>query len=76
MKNQIKYVSDNEYLDRIIGVTEASKILDIAPGYLRSLILKGEFENWEFKKLGKNIILLKDSVERRKGKFKKYKKEK
>lgn len=74
MKNQFKYVSDEEYLDRIVSVSEASEILGVSDGYLRALILKGEFKSWEYRKLGKNLILLKDSVESRKGKFKKYNK--
>ena len=74
MESQIKYISDKEYLDNVIDIAEASEILDIAKGYLRTLILKGEFKEWEYKKLGKNIVLLKDSVLARRGKFKKYNK--
>jgi len=74
MENQFEYVSDKEYLDNIIDIAEASEILEITTGYLRALILKNEFEEWEYKKLGKNIILLKKSVLARKGKFKKYNK--
>lgn len=71
---QFEYVSDKEYLNNVIDIAEASEILGIAKGYLRTLILKGEFENWEYKKLGRNIILLKKSVLVRRGKFKKYNK--
>lgn len=72
--DQLGIVSDKEYLDNVIDIAEASEILGIAKGYLRTLILRGEFEAWEYKKLGKNIILLKKSVIARKGKFKKYNK--
>ena len=74
MKNQFKYVSNEDYLKEIVDIKEASEMLGIAPGYLRTLIIKGEFGDWEYRKLGKNIVLLKDSVVRRKGKFKNYKK--
>ena len=65
------YTTRSEYLNNILTLSEASKILGITDGYLRQLVIKGEFEDWEFKKSGRVTIFLKESVERRKTKFNK-----
>lgn len=69
--NQIMYTTRKEYLTQILTLTEASEELEISDGYLRQLVIKGEFESWEFKKVGRVTIFLKESIERRKTKFKK-----
>lgn len=70
--NQIMYTTRKEYLTQILTLTEASEELEISDGYLRQLVIKGEFESWEFKKVGRVTIFLKESIERRKTKFKKW----
>jgi hypothetical protein len=73
-ENQTRFVSDREYLNEIISTKEASEIMGITQGYLRTLILAGEFKSWEYKKVGKSIVLLKNRVLARKDKFKGNKK--
>lgn len=68
--NQMIYTTRLEYLDNVLSLSEASKELNITDGYLRQLLLKGEFEHWEYKKVGRVTILLKESVLRRKNQFK------
>lgn len=69
-------ISKSNYLDNVIGTIEACEILKIDKSYLRKLVAKGEFESWEYKDIGRFKIFLKSSIEDRKNKFKRYKKEK
>lgn len=69
-KNQAMLVSKSEYLDNVLTLSEASKLLGISDAYLRQLILANEFETWEFKKQGRVTVFVKDSITSRIGKFK------
>ena len=69
-------ITKRNYLERVIGVQEACEILNIDTSYLHKLIKKGEFENWEYKAIGKFKIFLRTSIENRKDTFKTYTKRK
>lgn len=69
-KNQAMLVTKSEYLDNVLTLSEASKLLGISDAYLRQLVLASEFEAWEFKKQGRVTIFLKESIVNRIGKFK------
>lgn len=43
--NQMVFVPRNQYLDNVITLQEASQILGISDGYLRRLVLQGEFHD-------------------------------
>ena len=63
-------------MERVIGVQEACEILNIDTSYLHKLIKKGEFEDWEYKVIGKFKVFLRTSIENRKDTFKTYTKRK
>ncbi|MGL5711543.1 MAG: hypothetical protein ACRCX2_00870 [Paraclostridium sp.] len=70
-KTQFIYTTRENYLDNIVNIKQASEMLNITDGYLRQLVLKGEFETWEYKKFDRAIIFIKESIESRADKFKK-----
>lgn len=67
--NQIIFVEKKNYLDNVISSQEASELLNISDGYLRQLVLKGEFQAWEYKKFTRAILFYKDSILIRMNKF-------
>lgn len=70
-KTQLIFVSIDKYLENVISLKEASEMLGITDGYLRQLVLKGEFEDWEYKKLPKVILFYKGAIEERVNKLNK-----
>lgn len=70
-KTQMIFTSHEDFLNNVIDVKGACEILKISDGYLRSLILKGEFKKWEFKKFNKAIVFYKPCITSRIEKFKK-----
>ncbi|MGL5714352.1 MAG: hypothetical protein ACRCX2_15130 [Paraclostridium sp.] len=70
-KTQMIFSSHEDFLNNVIDIKEASNILNLSDGYIRQLILKGEFEPWEYKKFSRNIIFYKPSITTRRENFNK-----
>lgn len=70
-KKQIITLPISEIINNVLTLKEASKILGVAESTLRTRVLKGEFDKWEFRKSGGIIIFSKIAIESRIGIFRK-----
>lgn len=70
-KNQIIELPVSEIINSVLTLKEASNILGVAESTLRTRVLKGEFDEWEFRKSGGVIMFAKISIESRVGTFRK-----
>lgn len=69
-KTQSMIVFKDELIHKVITSKEASEILNVTDSYIRKLVAKGEFEEWEYRKTSKAILFNKESIVSRMGKFK------
>lgn len=70
-KKQIISLPVSEIINSILTLKEASEMLGVAESTLRTRVLKGEFDEWEFRKSGGTIIFSKIAIESRIGNFRK-----
>ena len=70
-KSQIISLPVSEIINSILTLKEASEVLGVAESTLRTRVLKGEFDNWEFRKSGGTIMFSKIAIESRIGTFRK-----
>lgn len=70
-KTQSIIVFQDELIHKIITSKEASELLGVTDSYIRKLVAKGEFQDWEYRKTSKVILFNKDSIIGRVNKFKK-----
>lgn len=70
-KKQIISLPVSEIINSIVTLKEASEMLGVAESTLRTRVLKGEFDKWEFRKSGGTIIFSKIAIESRIGNFRK-----
>lgn len=75
-KKQSLIIVREDVIFTVITSKEASEILGISDSYVRKLVIKGEFDDWEYRKTDKMLLFNKESIESRKGKFKENKKTK
>lgn len=60
-QNQIRYIPQDELVSEVITLQEASEILGCCDSTLRKQILKGQFQEWEYRK-SKGTILFNKSI--------------
>jgi hypothetical protein len=66
---QIQFIPLDDLIHEVITLKEACRILDVAESTLRTRVLKGEFEPWEYRKADTIILFTKKAIEARADNF-------
>lgn len=61
-ETQCRFISNNEIVNEVITLQEATEILGIHDSTLRKKVLKGNFENWQYRKTTRVILFNKDVI--------------
>lgn len=62
---QVQLIPLGDLIHEIITLKEACRILDVAESTLRTRVLKGEFESWEYRKADTIVLFTKKAIEAR-----------
>lgn len=62
---QIQFIPLEDLIHEVITLKEACRMLDVAESTLRTRVLKGDFEPWEYRKADTIILFTKKAIELR-----------
>lgn len=62
---QMQIIPLGDLINEVITLKEAAKILNVADSTLRTRVLKGDFESWEYRKADTTILFVKRAIEAR-----------
>lgn len=66
---QVQLIPLGDLIHEVITLKEACRMLDVAESTLRTRVLKGDFEPWEYRKAGTIILFTKKAIATRVNNF-------